>query len=134
MFNIMNYLNIVILLISIAFLVSAISGIQSIEYNNGKTTIEYFSGYGRILPIFLAIIFGSLFYLIQKKIKFGYIAGWIVLVGFYICSLILGIGYSIAESGPIKLILIIFSIIAITLLFLYWAKFWKRQKGYFNIN
>ena len=130
----MKYINIIILILFILSTISSISGIKNFEYKNGITTIEYFSGYSRLIPILLATLFGVLFYIFYKRFEIGYIVGWIALTIFYILALISFIIYAMDENGITKIILVIFSTTAVTFLFGYWAILWKKQKNYFNVN
>ena len=130
----MKYLNILILILILISLISGVSGIQHLEYNNGITTIEYYSGYSRIIPFISATILGLLFYIFYKRFEVGYLVGWIILVGFYI-SFVLSLIVSTFNEEDFYIIMFkIFSITAVTFLFGYWGILWKKQKSYFNVK
>lgn len=120
-----------LLLTGVVFaLASSISGIQSIHTGQSGTVITYWHAYGRLLALAYAAVFGLAFYGIYRRYrivwKIGFIVCWLgaAIFVFRAWQLLLSQPYGWIAAAAVTVVAPFAA--------LYWANWWRRQKGWFT--
>ena len=119
-----------LLLTGVVFaLASAISGIESVHTDQSGTVITYWHGYGRLLALAYAAVFGLAFdgpYRRYRIVwKLGFIMCWVGAADFVFRAwqLLLPQPYGWIGATAVTVVTPFAA--------LYWANWWRRQKGWF---
>jgi hypothetical protein len=111
---------------------SAISGVAAISFTPGHTEIARHNWSGRLFAVGVAVFFLLAWYGIHKRHLATWWLGWLVFFGvlgdFLYSSLTFAFGLSATE----RWVLLGGIILIVTLVFGYWASWWKRQRAYFH--
>jgi len=110
-------------------LASAISGIQSIFTNHTGAVITYWHGYGRLLALAYAALFALSFYGIYRRYpivwKLGFVVWYVSAADFIFQAWRLLLPQPYGWIGATA-VTVVTPFVA-----LYWANWWRRQKGWF---
>ena len=119
-----------LLLTGVVFaLASAISGIQSVHTDQTRTVITYWHGYGRLLVLAYAAVFRLAFYGTYRRYrivwKLGFIMCWVGAADFVFHA------WQLLLPQPYGWIGAIAVTVVTPFAALYWANWWRSQKGWF---
>ena len=111
---------------------SAISGVSAVSFTPGHTDVAWHAWTGRIVALAISAFFLLAWFGIHRRHVATWWLGWVVLFAllgdFLYSSLSFGFGLPAQEHW------MLFGgvILMVTLLFGYWAWWWKRHRAYFD--
>jgi hypothetical protein len=111
---------------------SAISGIAAISFTPGHTEIERHDWSGRVFAVGLAGFFLLAWYGIHRRYLAAWWIGWLIFFGLLGDCLYETSSFAFGLRGEERWVFLGGVVLFVTLVFGYWASWWKRQRPYFD--
>jgi hypothetical protein len=129
----MRTLKVICLVLCAMGIASAISGISAISFTPDHTEITKHDWNGRAIALGLAGVFALAWYGIHRRSLATWWIGWLVLL---ICLgdfLYATLPLAVSLPGVQRWALLGGIVLIVTLVFGFWASWWKRQRAYFDV-
>jgi hypothetical protein len=130
----MRLLQLSLILLCIACLLSAITGVQSIKNTTetgGTTVVTWHTGYGRLNALAGAIVFGAGAVCLRKRTPLAWWLGWVIGAVSGADFLYFVVTSSLRQPGSDVVFSVLLPIFGVSIVALYWGIWWYRQKDTF---
>jgi hypothetical protein len=125
----MKKIKLLLLVFLLINILSALTGIKSLEMSPNETSILYYDGIQRVAPILSSLILAFFCYGIYQKKRITYHLGLLAFIVGYL-YFIYEILVLYFEKGP-TIVSIFMGLLAGSCFFFYIVKWWVRNKSYF---
>lgn len=112
---------------------SAVTGVQSFSWSSRNGTVirsvTYWHGYWRLLPLLYAALYGTMFYVVYRRLPLAWTLGWVGVIA-SAAAFIAGAWIGLIRQ-PYGWVGAIAATVGGIIVAVYWGSRWNQQRSYF---